>query len=292
MGARTPAAGATDAPPGPTPQSLRARLGALRNLPPFLKLVWQTNPGLTLAQCVLRLIRALLPVATLYVGKLIIDEVVGLTQMPNAPASLREWLDLGLLDRIGVAVGARVRAGRAVRRAGTRGVAARFRAVRAVQQRDQPAPDGARGHARPRGLRGQRVAGPPRTSAAAGRRPHDADGAAVRAGAGRRDDRELRRRPHRLCAMAHRAARDRARAGLHRRGAFQRAELFAQLRAHARAARARLRPPDRHQRRIGEGSEDLRAQRLPDRALPHAGETLLRCEPAGSRCGARPSAAC
>ncbi|HEY5861500.1 MAG TPA: ABC transporter ATP-binding protein, partial [Casimicrobiaceae bacterium] len=101
MGARTPAAGATDAPPGPTPQSLRARLGALRNLPPFLKLVWQTNPGLTLAQCALRLIRALLPVATLYVGKLIIDEVVGLTQMPDAPASLREWLDLGLLDRIG-----------------------------------------------------------------------------------------------------------------------------------------------------------------------------------------------
>ncbi|MDQ2961707.1 MAG: ABC transporter ATP-binding protein/permease [Pseudomonadota bacterium] len=98
MGGRAPAAGA---PPGPTPQSLRERVGALRNLPPFLKLVWQTNPSLTLAQCALRLIRALLPIATLYVGKLIIDEVVDLTQTANAPDSIREWLARGLLDRIG-----------------------------------------------------------------------------------------------------------------------------------------------------------------------------------------------
>ncbi len=32
----------------------RERVGALRNLPPFLKLVWQASPGLTLFQCVLR----------------------------------------------------------------------------------------------------------------------------------------------------------------------------------------------------------------------------------------------
>ncbi len=44
--------------------------------------------------------------------------------------------------------------------------------------------------------------------------------------------------------MAHRAIGDRARACVHRRGALQRAELLAQLRAHARAPRARLRPPD------------------------------------------------
>jgi ATP-binding cassette subfamily B protein len=101
MGGRTSGAAATSAPPGPTPQSLRERVGALRNLPPFLKLVWQTNPSLTLAQCGLRLVRALLPVVTLYVGKLIIDEVVTLTQAANRPDSVREWLELGLLDRIG-----------------------------------------------------------------------------------------------------------------------------------------------------------------------------------------------
>ena len=100
MGGRAPAGSTPDAPPGPTQQSLRERFGALRNLPPFLKLVWQTNPSLALAQGVLRLVRALLPVVTLYVGKRIIDEVVVLTQTANAPASVSEWFEHGLLHRI------------------------------------------------------------------------------------------------------------------------------------------------------------------------------------------------
>jgi len=102
MGGRVAGAGAPDAPAGPAPQSLRARFGALRNLPPFLKLVWETNPWLTLGQCVLRVIRALLPVITLYVGKLIIDEVIALTRLPNPPGTLREWFDAGELNRIGM----------------------------------------------------------------------------------------------------------------------------------------------------------------------------------------------
>ena len=73
--------GAGDASPAPERQSWRERLGALRNLPPFLKLVWRTSPTLTLGQALLRIVRALLPVATLYVGKLIIDEVVLLVQV-------------------------------------------------------------------------------------------------------------------------------------------------------------------------------------------------------------------
>jgi ATP-binding cassette subfamily B protein len=56
---------------------MRERVGALRNLPPFLKLVWQTSPAISVAVIVLRLVRAFLPVATLYVGALIIDAVVG-----------------------------------------------------------------------------------------------------------------------------------------------------------------------------------------------------------------------
>jgi len=76
-------------------------LGALRNLPPFLRLVWQTSAALTLSQGLLRVLRALLPVVTLYVGKLIIDEVVLLAGAPSANDTLREWLASGALDRIG-----------------------------------------------------------------------------------------------------------------------------------------------------------------------------------------------
>jgi ATP-binding cassette subfamily B protein len=64
----------------PKRQTWRERLGALKNLPPFIRLVWETSPSLTVAQGVLRLGRALLPVAVLYIGKLIIDEVVSLAQ--------------------------------------------------------------------------------------------------------------------------------------------------------------------------------------------------------------------
>ena len=74
-----------------------------------------------------------------------------------------------------------------------------------------------------------------------------------------------------------------ARARLPRRGALQRPELLPQLRADAGAARAGLRPPDRRQRRDGEGSEDLRPQRLPHRALPRAVRGLLRRQPPSRR---------
>ena len=73
-------------PPGPRPspgrtslpnaRSLKERVGALRNLRPFLAMVWRTSPHLAASSLFLRIVRALLPVATLYVGKLIIDEVV------------------------------------------------------------------------------------------------------------------------------------------------------------------------------------------------------------------------
>lgn len=48
----------------------------MRHLPPFVKLVWQTHRGFTLAMIALRLVRAFVPVAILWVGKLIIDTVV------------------------------------------------------------------------------------------------------------------------------------------------------------------------------------------------------------------------
>ncbi|WP_205504501.1 ABC transporter ATP-binding protein [Rufibacter psychrotolerans] len=60
--------------------TVQERVSALKHLPPFLKMVWQTNPRMALINVVLRLLRAAVPVAVLYVGQLIIDEVVRLTQ--------------------------------------------------------------------------------------------------------------------------------------------------------------------------------------------------------------------
>jgi ATP-binding cassette subfamily B protein len=86
--------------------SFRERVSALRNLRPFLAMVWATSPALAASTIVLRLIRALLPVATLYVGKLIIDDVVMLVQLPDKPATLQQWLDSGHLNRLGLLLGA------------------------------------------------------------------------------------------------------------------------------------------------------------------------------------------
>src|ERR1022692_4187264 len=58
------------------PQTWRERLGALRNVPPLLKMVWNTSPALALSTLVLRLISASFPLALLWVSKLIIDLVV------------------------------------------------------------------------------------------------------------------------------------------------------------------------------------------------------------------------
>src|SRR5687767_84246 len=84
----------------PQKRSWRERVGALRNVPPFLRLVWQTSWKLTLGTLLLRLVRALVPVVTLWIGKLIIDEVIVLAQAPGAPQALLDWYRSGLLDRL------------------------------------------------------------------------------------------------------------------------------------------------------------------------------------------------
>ena len=86
-------------PTGKPQHSLRERFGALRNLPPFLRLIWQTSRSLTLANAFLRLVRAFLPVAMLFVGKLIIDEVI-LLATSGGPATLGGWWGSGRLDRL------------------------------------------------------------------------------------------------------------------------------------------------------------------------------------------------
>ncbi len=115
----------------PNTRSFRGRVGALKNLRPFLAMVWRTSPHLMAGSIALRLMRALLPVVTLYVGKLIIDDVVALVQMPGKPQNLQQWRDSGLLNVAGDTARLRVRACRAGRSAGTGGVSGRRPAVRA-----------------------------------------------------------------------------------------------------------------------------------------------------------------
>ena len=79
-------------------KSLRERVGALRNLPPFLKQIWETSPGMTVASLALRLVRALLPVVTLYVGKLIIDEALRLVALDTGFDTIAQWWRSGLLS--------------------------------------------------------------------------------------------------------------------------------------------------------------------------------------------------
>ncbi|MBZ5650128.1 MAG: ABC transporter ATP-binding protein/permease [Acidobacteriia bacterium] len=56
--------------------SWQERLTALRNTPPVLKIVWQSGPGVVVFGLVARLFASLLPLALLWIPKLIVDEIV------------------------------------------------------------------------------------------------------------------------------------------------------------------------------------------------------------------------
>ncbi len=58
--------------------SFKDQLSALRHLPRFFRLIWETHKGLALANIFLRIIKSAIPLATLYVGKEIVDEVIRL----------------------------------------------------------------------------------------------------------------------------------------------------------------------------------------------------------------------
>ena len=95
--------GPRDPPPArAAPKNLRERFVALRNLPPFMRELWASSPPLLITDIVLRGIRAVLPVATLFVGKLIIDEVVGLVRAGVTFDSMGAALQSGQLNRLGL----------------------------------------------------------------------------------------------------------------------------------------------------------------------------------------------
>lgn len=74
-------------------------LQALKLLGPFFKMIWNTSPSLTLSNILLRLVKSAVPVGQLYVGKLIIDEVIRLISAPEKDFEKLYWyvgFELGL----------------------------------------------------------------------------------------------------------------------------------------------------------------------------------------------------
>ena len=63
-------------------------MAALRYVPPLLRMVWSTHRGFTATMAVLRVARAFIPVATLWIGKLIIDAVIALRRDQSHLAAL------------------------------------------------------------------------------------------------------------------------------------------------------------------------------------------------------------
>src|SRR5690606_26630033 len=89
--------------PPPTPDkapTFKERLDNLRHLGRLVAQIWRTSKRLTAASIGLRLISAMQPIAMLYVGKLIIDEVVRLTTIAPPGPGFAEWWASGVLTPI------------------------------------------------------------------------------------------------------------------------------------------------------------------------------------------------
>jgi ATP-binding cassette subfamily B protein len=72
---------------------LADQFSALKNLPSFFALIWQTEPRLATINIILRLLKAGVPLLTLYLGKLIVDEIIRLISAPEKDLTqLWTWL--------------------------------------------------------------------------------------------------------------------------------------------------------------------------------------------------------
>jgi len=73
-------------------KSWRERLSALRNVPPVLRIVWQSGPVVVSLGLIFRLITSLLPIAALWITKLIIDSIVHAISSHQPVPSTLWWL--------------------------------------------------------------------------------------------------------------------------------------------------------------------------------------------------------
>ncbi|MBI4421014.1 MAG: ABC transporter ATP-binding protein, partial [Gemmatimonadetes bacterium] len=72
------------------------RLQALKYVAPLLRMVYQTHRGYTIAIVGLRVLSGVIPLAVLWVGKLIIDGVIGAVQIASQGGPV-PWGSLGVL---------------------------------------------------------------------------------------------------------------------------------------------------------------------------------------------------
>jgi ATP-binding cassette subfamily B protein len=74
----------------------RDRAAALKNIPPVMALLWRSGPGAVAGEFGARVLAALIPVATLWVAKTIIDIVAGKIRNPAEPFPSGVWFWLVL----------------------------------------------------------------------------------------------------------------------------------------------------------------------------------------------------
>ena len=87
------------------PPSWIQRLAALKHVPPLVRLVFQTHRGYTIAILALRAVRSFVPLAVLWVGKLIIDGVIAAGAAVQAGGTPDWWHLAGLVGlELGIAV--------------------------------------------------------------------------------------------------------------------------------------------------------------------------------------------
>lgn len=85
-----------------TPLGWKSNFQALKYIPRFFKLIWQADKPLFVANIFARLIKSVLPVLLLWVGKLIIDEVV--LQLATEDKDMSKlWLLLGIEFALAIA---------------------------------------------------------------------------------------------------------------------------------------------------------------------------------------------
>jgi ATP-binding cassette, subfamily B, bacterial len=89
--------------PDDPPATWRERVRALRHLPRLLRLVWETEPRYVVGILTLRVARSLVPLAVLWIGKLIVDEVVLAIAVAGSGAPV-PWVRLAELVAIELAI--------------------------------------------------------------------------------------------------------------------------------------------------------------------------------------------
>lgn len=80
--------------------TFKERLSAFSNFPEFFRLVWESSPKKTVLSFFFRILRSAMPVTLLYIGKLIVDEVIYLNSNPAISDHAYLWkliaLEFGL----------------------------------------------------------------------------------------------------------------------------------------------------------------------------------------------------